>query len=149
MRRGEPTALRRALRRPGFRRLFAAQTISRCGDTFNSVALIILVYRLTGSGVKVAGMVAFEIAPVLLFGFVAGSVVDRYPRRQVMISTDAARTAVALLLTFFHSTSSCTSPRSCCRRSAFSSTRPPPPFYHPSSTRTRSSVPTRLSGRRP
>lgn len=37
------------------------------------------------------------------FGFVAGSVVDRYPRRQVMISTDAARTAVALLLTFFHS----------------------------------------------
>ena len=102
MRRGEPTALRRALVRPGFRRLFAAQTISRCGDTFNSVALIILVYRLTGSGVKVAGMVAFEIVPVLLFGFVAGSVVDRYPRRLVMISTDAARTGVALLLTFFH-----------------------------------------------
>ena len=102
MRRGEPTALRRALLRPGFRRLFAAQTISRCGDTFNSVALIILVYRLTGSGVKVAGMVAFEIVPVLLFGFVAGSVVDRYPRRQVMISSDAARAAVALLV-FFHS----------------------------------------------
>ena len=103
MRRGEPTALRRALRRPGFRRLFAAQTISRWGDTFNSVALVILAYRLTGSGVKVAGLVTFEIVPVLLLGFVAGGVVDRYPRRQVMISTDAARAAVALVLAFFHS----------------------------------------------
>lgn len=99
---GAPSALRRALLRPGFRLLFAAQTISRCGDTFNSVALVILVYRLTGSGVKVAGTVAFEIAPVLLLGFVAGSVVDRYPRRHVMIVADTARVAVALLLAFFH-----------------------------------------------
>ena len=100
--RGERSALRRALRRPAFRRLLAAQTISRWGDTFNSVALVILVYRLTGSGVKVAGTVAFEIAPVLLFGFVAGSVVDRYPRRRVMIVADVARAAVALLIVFFH-----------------------------------------------
>lgn len=100
--RGEHSALRRAMGRPAFRRLFAAQTISRWGDTFNSVALVILVYRLTGSGVKVAGTVAFEIAPVLLFGFVAGSVVDRYPRRRVMIAADIARAAVALLIVFFH-----------------------------------------------
>ena len=60
MRRGEHATLRRALLRAGFRRLFAAQTISRWGDTFKSVALVILVYR-TGSGVKVAGTVAFEI----------------------------------------------------------------------------------------
>ena len=103
MKRGQRTALRQILLRSGFRRLFAAQTISLWGDTFNSVALVILVYRLTGSGVKVAGMVAFEIVPVLLFGFVAGSVVDRYPRRQVMIGADVARAAVAMLLVFFHS----------------------------------------------
>lgn len=66
------------------------------------MALLILVYRLTGSGVKVAGTVAFEIVPVLLLGFVAGSVVDRFPRRQVMVGADAARVAVALLLAFFH-----------------------------------------------
>ena len=94
--------MRRALRRPGFRRLFAAQTISRWGDTFNSVALVILVYRLTGSGVKVAGTVAFEIVPVLLLGFVAGSVVDRSPRRNVMIGADVGRAIVALLLALFH-----------------------------------------------
>ena len=99
---GEHSALRRALARPQFRRLLSAHTISRWGDTFNSVALVILVYRLTGSGVKVAGTVAFEIGPVLLFGFVAGSVVDRYPRRHIMIGADAARAVVALLLAAFH-----------------------------------------------
>ena len=43
--------------RPAFRRLFAAQTISRWGDTFNTVALVVLVFRLTGSGLGVTGAV--------------------------------------------------------------------------------------------
>ena len=98
----EPSAMRRALRRPGFRRLFAAQTISRWGDTFNAVALVILVYQLTGSGLKVAGTVAFEIAPVVLFGFLAGAVVDRHSRRQVMLAADLGRAVVALALVAFH-----------------------------------------------
>ncbi|MEO5680013.1 MAG: MFS transporter, partial [Acidimicrobiales bacterium] len=97
-----PSRLRRALRRPGFRRLFAAQTISRWGDTFSSVALVILVYRLTGSGLKVAGTVAFEIAPVILLGFVAGAVVDRCSRRTVMLTADLGRAGVALGLVLFH-----------------------------------------------
>ena len=96
-----PTSLRRSLANPQFRRLLAAQTVSRWGDTFNSVALVILVYRLTGSGLQVAATVAFEIAPVLLFGFVAGAVVDRRPRRQVMIAADLGRVLVALLLAAF------------------------------------------------
>lgn len=67
-----PVGRRPVFRTPAFRRLFAAQTISRWGDTFNAVALVILVLRLTGSGLKVAGTVAFEIAPVLLLGFWLG-----------------------------------------------------------------------------
>ncbi|MDP9069842.1 MAG: MFS transporter, partial [Actinomycetota bacterium] len=92
----EGSPLRRALAAPGFRRLFAAQTISRWGDTFNSVALVVLVFDLTGSGVKVGVTVAFEIAPVLLFGFVAGAVVDRLPRQRVMVAADAGRAVVAV-----------------------------------------------------
>ncbi len=88
--------------RPGFRRLFAAQTVSRWGDTFNSVALVILVYRLTGSGVKVAATVAFEILPVLLLGFIAGAIVDRHSRRRVMITADLGRAGVAAALVLFH-----------------------------------------------
>jgi MFS family permease len=92
---------RRAFRTPAFRRLFAAQTISRWGDTFNAVALVILVFRLTGSGLKVAGTVAFEIAPVLLLGFVAGAIVDRHPRRRIMVMADLGRAAIAVALAIF------------------------------------------------
>jgi hypothetical protein len=54
------------LARPCPPRLVAAQTISRWGDTFNTVALVVLVFRLTGSGLGVTGAVIAEIAPVLL-----------------------------------------------------------------------------------
>ena len=90
--------LRRALRRPAFRRLLTASTVSRWGDTFSSVALVVLVYRLTGSGLKVGVTVAFEIVPVLALGFVAGVVVDRFPRRRVMVAADLGRAAIALAL---------------------------------------------------
>jgi len=84
-----------------FRRLFAAHTISRWGDTFNAVALVIVVFQLTGSGLRVAGTVALEIAPVLLLGFFAGAFVDRHPRRRVMIAADLGRAAVAIGLAAF------------------------------------------------
>jgi hypothetical protein len=37
--------LRSVLASSGYRRLLAAQTISRCGDTVNTVALVVLVFR--------------------------------------------------------------------------------------------------------
>ncbi len=88
------------LRHRGFRRLFIAQTISRWGDTFNAVALVIVVFQITNSGINVSGVVALEIAPVLLLGFVAGTVVDRLPRRQVMIAADLGRAMIAALVAF-------------------------------------------------
>ncbi len=90
--------LRRALARPAFRRLFWAQTISRWGDTFSAVALVVLVYRLTGSGLSVAITVALEVVPVLAFGLFAGSVVDRFPRARIMIGADLGRALVAVAL---------------------------------------------------
>ncbi|MEO6123064.1 MAG: MFS transporter [Ilumatobacteraceae bacterium] len=88
------------LRHRGFRRLLIAQTISRWGDTFNTVALVIVVFQITNSGINVSGVVALEIAPVLLLGFVAGTVVDRLPRRQVMIAADLGRAVIAALVAF-------------------------------------------------
>ncbi|MBA3984624.1 MAG: MFS transporter, partial [Acidimicrobiia bacterium] len=87
-------------RHRGFRRLLIAQTVSRWGDTFNAVALVIVVFQITNSGINVSGVVALEIAPVLLLGFVAGTVVDRLPRRQVMIAADLGRAMIAALVAF-------------------------------------------------
>jgi predicted MFS family arabinose efflux permease len=86
------------LARPTYRRLFAAQTISRWGDTFNTVALVVLVFRLTGSGLGVTGAVIAEIAPVLLLAPLAGAVIDRLPRVRVLIAADLWRMALAAVL---------------------------------------------------
>jgi predicted MFS family arabinose efflux permease len=97
-----PTAkrpgLRAVLTRPAYRRLFAAQTISRWGDTFNTVALVVLVFRLTGSGLGVSGAVIAEIAPVLLLAPLAGAIIDRLPRIRVLIAADLWRMTLAALL---------------------------------------------------
>lgn len=81
-----------------FRRLFVAHSVSRAGDAFNTVALVVLVFDLTGSGLGVAGAVMFEVLPVLLLAPVAGLVADRSPRRSVMIRADLFRAVVALVL---------------------------------------------------
>lgn len=90
--------LRSLLRRPGYRGLFAAQTVSRWGDTFNTVALVVLVFRLTGSGLGVVGVVVAEIVPVLVLAPVAGVVIDRLGPRRVMVAADVWRVAAALAL---------------------------------------------------
>lgn len=100
--RRRPSPTRRALAQPRVRRLFFARTISQWGDTFNAVALVITVFRITGSGLQVALTVALEIVPVLLLGFVAGAIVDRYSRQRVMVLADVGRAGVALVLVFGH-----------------------------------------------
>jgi MFS family permease len=96
------TPLRRALAAPRFRRLLMARTLSRWGDIFSAVALVVLVFRLTGSGLKVGITAVFEIVPVLVFGLFAGAVVDRLPRVKVMVASDIGRGLLALTLVAFH-----------------------------------------------
>lgn len=62
------------------------------------MALVVLVYRLTGSGLKVAGTVAFEVVPVLLLAPFAGSIADRLSKTRVMIFADAGRALLLLVL---------------------------------------------------
>ena len=81
---------------PELRRVFLAHTISRAGDAFNTVALVVLVFNLTGSGLGVAGAVMFEGVPVLILGPVAGLAADRLPRRRLMVGADVFRCVAAL-----------------------------------------------------
>jgi MFS family permease len=95
---GRRPGLAAVLANSGYRRLFAAQTISRWGDIANTVALVVLVFQLTGSGLKVSGVVIAEILPVLLLAPAAGTVADRLPRIGVMVTADLGRTGLAALL---------------------------------------------------
>ena len=87
-------------RNPQFRRLFLAHAVSRSGDAFNTVAIVVLVFRLTGSGRGVAGVVMFEVLPVLLIGPFAGLAADKMPRRQLIVSADLIRAGAAASLIF-------------------------------------------------
>jgi len=82
--------------------LWAARTVSQWGDTFNFVALALLVYDLTGSGLGVSGVVAAEILPVLLLAPFAGPLVDRWPRVRVMVGSDLFRLVLAVVLAVWH-----------------------------------------------
>lgn len=92
--------MRSLLRQPRYRRLWIARTVSQWGDAFNTVALALLVYSLTGSGLGVSGVVIAEIIPVLVLAPHAGALVDRLPKVRVMIGADLVRAGLAFGLPF-------------------------------------------------
>ena len=85
-------------RSPSYFPLWAGQLISNFGDTLHYIALVVLVFQLTGQGAAVAVLVAAEIVPVLLLGPVAGVVIDRFDRKHVLIAADVVRAALVLSL---------------------------------------------------
>ncbi|MBG6218788.1 MFS family permease [Arthrobacter sp. CAN_A6] len=97
---GKSTSFATLMRQQQYRRLWTARTISQWGDAFNTVALVLLVYSLTGSGLGVSGVVIAEIIPVLILAPLAGALVDRLPRVKVMIAADLIRAGLAFALPF-------------------------------------------------
>jgi MFS family permease len=92
----------RVIRSPRYFPLWLGQIVSNLGDTFNYVALVVLVFRLSGSGLAVSGLVVTEIVPTLLLGPVAGVVIDRFDRRRVLVAADLVRAALIVGLAFTH-----------------------------------------------
>lgn len=78
--------------------LWLSQLVSNFGDTLHYIALVVLVFELTGRGTAVAVLVLAEIVPVLLLGPVAGVVIDRFDRKTVLIGSDLVRAALAFSL---------------------------------------------------
>jgi len=99
----EPRAgVRSLLRRPAYRRLWLARTISQVGDVAQFTTLALLIVALTGSALGVSAVVLAEIVPVLLLAPVAGSLVDRLPRVRVMVAADLVRVVLAGVLALWH-----------------------------------------------
>lgn len=90
----------RILRNDRYRSVWFAQVVSNLGDTFHYVALVVLLFRLTGSGGALAVLALAQIIATLTLGPLAGVMVDRLDRRAVMIGADLARAALACVLAF-------------------------------------------------
>jgi MFS family permease len=78
--------------------MWLGQLVSNFGDTLHYIAIVVLVFEMTGQGLAVAGLVAAEIVPVLLLGPVAGVVIDRFSRKAVLVWADLFRAALVLTL---------------------------------------------------
>lgn len=83
-----------------FRRLWYGQIVSQLGDWFNSIALFTLILRLTGSGEALGALLVAELLPATLVGPWAGTLVDRLPRKLVMIMADLGRALMVIPLLF-------------------------------------------------
>ncbi len=82
----------RLLRRPDFRTLYLAVSVSELGDALNYIALMWVGLEKGGP----LGVVAVRIAdsvPAFLFGLHGGIVADRASRRRLMIGADLVRAA--------------------------------------------------------
>jgi MFS family permease len=89
-----------SLRVRNYRLYFLGQLVSLAGTWMQQVAQAWLVLQLTGSGTALGLVVALQYLPVLLLGAWGGVVADRLPKRPVLIATQAAGGAIALVLGF-------------------------------------------------
>ncbi|HEV3124936.1 MAG TPA: MFS transporter [Candidatus Dormibacteraeota bacterium] len=77
-----------------FQLFFGGQLLSNLGSSVTLFLLPLVVFVLTGSALNLAVTTAAEFVPYLLFGLVIGAIVDRLPRRRLMILADIARAGV-------------------------------------------------------
>ncbi len=94
--------MKQLLQRRDVRLLLAGQTLSMFGDWAMIIVLGVWAKTLTGSNAQ-AGLVFFFLALMGLFAPVGGLVVDRLPKRPLMIATHIALASVMCLLLLVHS----------------------------------------------
>jgi MFS family permease len=83
-------------RNRNFAHLWFAESISQLGSQVSMLALpLVAITVLHASTFAVGALTAVEFAPFVLFGLPAGAIVDRFPRRPILILADIGR-AVAL-----------------------------------------------------
>lgn len=95
--------LRELLAIRDYRYLWSAQVLSDFGDNLTVLTLIILIQRLTGSTVAIAGLMVAIALPTLVFGTLAGVYVDRMDRKKVILVSDLLRGLIVLCFVFVRS----------------------------------------------
>jgi MFS family permease len=97
----KPGGYREVLANRQFLALWLAQVLSQIADNCLYFVLIVAVYRTTGSNTAVSGLVLAFTLPALTVGLLAGVIVDRVDKRQVLLITNVARGILAILFIFF------------------------------------------------
>lgn len=83
-----------------YRNLLYAYAISVLGQWFTTIALLGWVYSISQSGLMVSITLMSGALPRLILGPLAGVMVDRLPKKFLLISTDFCRALLVLLFVF-------------------------------------------------
>ncbi|MCC7203225.1 MAG: MFS transporter [Nitrospirae bacterium] len=87
-----------ALRVRNYQLYFSGQLISLCGTWLQTVAQGWLVLQLTSSAFLLGLVAAASMLPSLLFSLLGGVMVDRFPKRKILLFTQTASMCFALIL---------------------------------------------------
>jgi MFS family permease len=88
----------RALRHRNYRLFFWGQLVSLIGTWMQQTAMSWLVYEITNSKFLLGAVAAIGSAPMMLFSIWGGSLADLYPKRSILVATQAAQMICAFLL---------------------------------------------------
>jgi MFS family permease len=83
-----------------FRLLFVATLASGLGTGVAVIALTVDVFDRTGSGKWIAALLVADFLPMVAIGLLLGPLLDRLPRRSVLIAADLVRFGVFAVLPF-------------------------------------------------
>ncbi len=99
LRRLGPTTFE-ALRNPAFRRMWPASLLWYTGRHMETTIASWLVLQLTNSPAQVSFLGISRMLPMLLFGFLLGSLADRYSKRNLILISQAMTTLSAALMLY-------------------------------------------------
>ena len=85
-----------------YRQLFWSGAINGIGNRFNQVAMLALLYSITGSGLSIGIYFAIRLIPFLIFAPLGGMLADRFPKKHILIWLDMARIPLACIPLFVH-----------------------------------------------
>ena len=87
-----------SLRFPNFRLWFFGQTLSLMGTWMQSVAQGWLVYQLSGSALALGAVSFIGTVPTLFLMLPGGAIVDRVPRRRLLLATQSVMMLLAFIM---------------------------------------------------
>ncbi len=86
-----PSRLIEPLRTKSFRRLASGKFVSHLGDWLTVAALVGWIYAATGSVGQVSALLVIRLAPPVLGGGLAATVVDAFPRERLLVLVEFGR----------------------------------------------------------
>jgi DHA3 family macrolide efflux protein-like MFS transporter len=95
-----PDTRRTVLKNRDFLFIWLGQLVSQLGDRMHSIALVWWVLQKTGSAALMGTVLIASSIPAVLLGPIAGSYVDRWNRKAIIVGMDLARGAIVSWIAF-------------------------------------------------